>query len=173
MAVFRGDWWAHKERPILKGIAEIDVGDIADSAVETDKIADKNVTSEKASTNVITKSFMAIAGNPTTSDAGFTSCTQLWRPLVDVTVRSIQHIAITKFVTASSGNEFLFYAGAGTSMGTVTLSTGNVAAGVRTAGSTLDVGYIAACTDLKAKFMTSTGAVPGFSGFQIDYTTTG
>jgi len=191
MAVFRGDWWAQATRPLLKGIAEIDSADLAscsvvtakiadgsvestklaDTSVDTSKIADLNVTSEKASTNLLTRSFMALVGESASSDAGFTSCYQLWRPLVPVTVQRIQHVALTAYENTTE-DSFTFYAGAGSSMGSVTLST-VYRAGLRTAGSTLGVASLAACTDMTIKLVSTTCCAPGLSAFQIDYTTTG
>jgi len=197
MPVFRGDWWAQKERPILKSIREIDSEDLAscsvttakladgsvestklaDTSVDTSKIADLNVTSEKASTNLLTRSLIALVAESASSDGGVTSSYQLWRPLVPVTILRIQHIALTAYENAT-GDIFTIFGGAssvGSSMASVDfapVSTG-IVAGTRTAASTLDVAGLAACTDLKIKLVSTTCSNPGQSAFQIDYVTTG
>jgi len=162
MAVIRGDWWAQAGRPIVKDAEDVGTADLATCCI----------TSEKISAAPLTRSVIAVVGNPVSSDAGFTSCTQVWRPLVDVSVQRIQHISITAYVTASSGESITLFSD-GSSMASVTLTTGSLIAGTRTAASTLDTAYIAACTDLTAKYFSSTGAVPGIGAFQIDFTTTG
>lgn len=199
-----GDWWSQSQRPILKQgravTADVEQGDVASCAVTSGALAagavtcgalaagavgatatlgDTIVTSEKASTNLNTRSVLVFLEGATSTEAAgqvrpCSTTNAVWRPLVPVSVLRIQRYSLALEEMATCDN-FTLYGNAGTCIGGILLSAGttNPAAYTRTASGALTLTALAACTDVLVRRFSSTCSVQGRSAFQIDFISSG
>ena len=168
-----GDWWLQSGTTSTDGFVGTD--EIKASAVTTAKIADSNVTSEKASTNLLTRTIVIPIGKMTASSSGGWSSTYVvYRPLVPM---QIQRIAVinTGVWENCTGDEFVVFRNSSSCVAGVSFSAGSTAraAGTRTAASSITNALITADTDLTVKTSVSTCSVSSLAALAIDYITTG
>ena len=170
---FQGDWWSQSQRPILKQ------GRAVTADVETADIADVRVTSEKAATNLNTRSVLVFLEGATSTEAAgqirpCSTTNAVWRPLVPISVLRIQRYSLALEEMATCDN-FVLYGNAGTCIGGILLSAGttNPSAYTRTASGALTLTALAACTDVFVRRFSSTCSVQGRSAIQIDYLSSG
>ena len=191
---FQGDWWSQSQRPILKQgravTADVEQGDVASCAIQAGNIAaggvsatapfaDAIVTSEKASTNLATRSVLVFLEGATSTEAAgqirpCSTTNAVWRPFVPISVLRIQRYSLALEEMATCDN-FVLYGNAGTCIGGILLSAGttNPSAYTRTASGALTLTALAACTDVFVRRFSSTCSVQGRSAIQIDYLSSG
>ena len=169
MSPLQGDWWSQSQRPILKQ------GRAVTADVETADLADASVTSEKASTNLATRSVLVFLEGATSTEAAgqvrpCSTTNAVWRPFVPISVLRIQRYSLALEEMATCDN-FVLYGNAGTCIGGILLSAGttNPAAYTRTASGALTLTALAACTDVFVRRFSSTCSVQGRSAIQLDY----
>lgn len=147
--------------------------------VLAENIAAGNVTSEKGSTNLITRSYQALIPTGASSCTDYSSDYILWRPLIPIQVQRIQLRFPRPYALATADNLTIFNAGSSmvdfalgsTASGT---SSTSITAGTRISStSSVASGSVGACQNITAKFTASTCSVPGMMAVLFDYVTTG
>ena len=174
-----GEWFNQSSRPLMRSQGavsqDVETCDIADAAVTAAKVAGGIISSEKATAKLRQRSIMLFVEKQTaTSSEGWSTSYAAWRPLTNVNILRVQHIALGNYENATCDN-YTLYGNAGTSISDVALKAvaTAVAAGTRTAGSAIVQAALAACTDIFIKLFGSTCSVPARAAFQIDYESTG
>ena len=166
---FTGEWYHQSQRPILK------TGRGVTADVEQTDVASCAVTSEGATSILRSRSITVIVEKPTASSSeGWSSSYVAWRPLINVNVLRVQHVALGVHENATCDN-YTIYGNAGTCISQIALKAVStaIAAGTRTAGAAITQAALAACTDVLIKLFGSTCSMPARAAFQIDYESSG
>lgn len=185
--VFGGEWWNQNTRPILKVragavTADVEQADLETCAVTCAALGALVVSSEKASVNLVTRSYEVTIVPPEpsgllsggTSIGGWTTAYTVWRPLVPITVKRVQAYILDNYQHACN-DSLTLYGNAGTSIGDIYfcgLATA-IAGGTRVAGGNLNLVALPGCTDVLVKWAVSTCSVAKAVTVQLDYQTTG
>lgn len=169
-----GDWWTQSQRPVLKA------GRGVTADVETADLAALSVTSEKASRNLVTRTFVVVMDPPEPSGllqggsslGGWSSAYTLWRAFVPVTIQRVQAFVLQSYQHACN-DSLTLYGNAGTSIGDIYFcgQSTAIAGGTRVAGGNLNLVNLPACADIMLKYSASTCSIPVPIAIQLDYVT--
>lgn len=166
------NWWLDSGSTSTGGFLEAD--DLKAGAVTTAKIAAQNVTSEKASDNLQTRSIaVPLSSRVASSSGGYSSTYVVWQPLVPITLERVTLHHTAAWIAATSGTFATLYRNSSSSVADFTFeTTAAIAAGERRASGSLVVTQVAAQTNLTLKWNVSTCDTVGATAVVFDYTTT-
>jgi hypothetical protein len=191
------DWWmlsgttsteAGADQPVMQGQAVVTQAEIvscgvgtaelADGAVTTAKITALNVTSEKASANVVRRTASVMVGS--TSGETFSASTglALWTAPVPVTITAIRVTPLAAWTMATCGEMFTFWSCEAGYLCTYCASSTSVlktVGDVNSCFTLISTGVtLAACETLRLKVaLAGTTSCAQTANVQIDYVTSG
>ena len=145
--------------------------------IGTVELAALSVTSEKASANLVARSFATVTADPalTSTSIGSTAYV-LFKPVVPIQLENIYAVPLTAWAAVTSGAESInVWSAAGGVVGTWTASSTAVGAvGVPLTLTLASTGIsLAAASSLFLNIIATTCSNIPAHAFQIDYTTTG
>jgi len=165
------DWWLQvgtsstAEGPAMQGQA---------NQIRALELAPSSVVSEDASANLLTKSVtLPLIGRTASSSGGYSSTYTVWRPFIPARIVRVA-LYNTEDWVLTTDSDFTAFRNSSSCVAGVTITSTTLAAGTRTAISTINNALIAAGQDVTFKFGFSTCAEPSRPrGYlQLDYQTT-
>ena len=142
MPITRGEWWEQGQRPMLKQ------GGPVTADVETADLAALSVTSEKASTPLVTRSFGGATADPAAGDGYGTTSYTIWRPSVRAEITQIRLVPLTGWSAVTSCGDLQVWSCAGAIGRFTACSTSIGPVGVPLILSPLTNTCVAACQDV-------------------------
>ena len=163
-----GEWWNQSARPLMKKQGAV----TAD--VETDDLAAASVTSEKASSPLVTRSFGGATADPAKGAGYGTTSYTVWRPSVRSEITQVRLIPLTAWAAVTCGADLQLWSCAGAIGSFTASSTGIGTVGVPLLLSSLTNTCVAACQDvmLGISSLNACDDVPAHS-ILIEYKTSG
>lgn len=127
------DWWLqtgttstapNAESPFMSDVSgQISATELASCAVTTAKVAATSITSEKASTNLLTRSYSATLPDPaqgiTLGSTGFV----VWKPSVPVRISALQLVPLGAWSATTCGAQLVVWGSCQGVLATVTASS--------------------------------------------------
>ena len=158
----------------------ITTGNLAACSITCTALADGHVVSQKASNNLVMRSFLVVVDPPEPSGlisggssiGGWSTTYKVWRTLTPIVIERVQAFVHRAYELACN-DSFTLYGNSGTCIGDIYFcgQSTALAGGTRVAGSTANFVLVnlPACTDVIAKWAISTCSVAAPVSLQFDY----